>query len=275
MRYDLFEYHVMPFGLTNAPVQFQSHMQHIFGDLLDLSVVIYLDDILIFLTTLEEHCRVVRQVLQRLQDHGLYAKASKCEFHQSSVEFLGMIVSSRGLEMCPDKVKKIQEWPTPKSLKEVQAFLGFANFYRRFILNYSQVALPLIALTKKGQNFVWTPQADIAFKELQLKFIQAPILIHPNFENPFIIETDASDMATAAILSQFSTDGYLHPCAYRSSKITTAEENYDIYDKELLNVVLAFQDWRVYLEGSPHIINVISDHKNLETFLTTKQLNRR
>lgn len=132
-RYGLFEYLVMPFGLMNAPAQFQSHMQHIFGDLLDLSVVIYLDDILIFSRTLEEHRQVVRQVLQRLEAHGLYAKESKCEFHRESVEFLGMIVSANGLAMCSNKVKTIQEWPTPTSIKEVQSFLGFANFYRRFI----------------------------------------------------------------------------------------------------------------------------------------------
>jgi transposase InsO family protein len=159
--------------------------------------------------------------------------------------------------------------------EEVQAFLGFANFYRRFIDDYSKLAMPLIALTRKNQQFLWTPQVDLAFKDLKSKFIQAPILVHPNFEQPFVVETDASDMATGAILSQYGEDGYLHPCAYRSSKMSPAEKNYDIYDKELLSVVLAFQDWRVYLEGSPHHIQVISDHKNLEYFLTTKQLNRR
>jgi transposase InsO family protein len=135
--------------------------------------------------------------------------------------------------------------------------------------------MPLTTLTRKNQIFLWTPQADSAFQELRSKFIQAPILLHPNFERPFIVETDASDMATGAILTQRGEDGQLHPCAYRSSKMSPTEQNYDIYDKELLSIVLAFQDWRVYLEGSPHIIKVISDHKNLEYFLTSKQLNRR
>lgn len=180
-RYGLYEYLVMPFGLTNAPAQFQSHMQSIFGDLLDIAVVIYLDDILIFSKDIEEHRRIVREVLRRLQEHGLYAKESKCEFHRSSVEFLGMIVSAKGLEMCHDKVKTIQEWPVPTSIKEVQAFLGFANFYRRFISDYSKIALPLTALTRKNQSFNWTPQADSAFQELRSRFIQAPVLLHPDF----------------------------------------------------------------------------------------------
>lgn len=274
-RYGLFEYLVMPFGLTNAPAQFQSLMQNIFSDLLDISVVIYLDDILIFSKNLQDHQQVVRDVLQRLQKHGLYAKESKCQFHCQSVEFLGMIVSSKGLEMCQDKVQTIKEWPVPNSVKEIQSFLGFANFYRRFICDYSKIAVPLTTLTQKDKKFQWTLQADAAFKEIRSRFLQAPVLLHPNFEKPFVVETDASDVATGGILSQYGTDGYLHPCAYRSSKMSPTEQNYDIYDKELLSVVLAFQDWRIYLEGSPHMTLVISDHKNLEYFLTTKQLNRR
>ena len=136
------------------------------------------------------------------------------------------------------------------------------------------MAMPLIALKQKNQHFICTDEADLAFKNLKSKFIQASILILPNFEQPFIVETDASDRATAIILSQYGNDGYLHPCAFYSSKISPMEQNYDIYNKELLSVVLAFQDWRVYLEGSPHHIEVISNHKNLEYFLTTKQLNR-
>lgn len=274
-RYGLFEYLVMPFGLTNAPAQFQAHMQQIFSDLLDIAVVIYLDDILIFSNNIEEHHHVVRDVLQRLKNHGLYVKLSKCEFHRTSVEFLGMVVSAQGLEMCADKVQTIKEWPVPKTIKEIQAFLGFANFYRRFIKDYSHIAVPLTTLTRKDQPFQWTSEAQNSFNKLRSLFCQAPVLLHPDFQRPFIIETDASDTTTGGILSQHGKDGHLHPCAYRSSKMSQSEQNYDIYDKELLSIVLAFQDWRVYLEGSPHEVRVISDHKNLEYFLNTKQLNRR
>ena len=177
--------------------------------------------------------------------------------------------------MCEDKVQVIKEWPIPKNVKEVQSFLGFANFYRRFICNYLQIAVPLTTLIQKNQVFQWTHQANKAFEELKARFCQAPVLVHPDFQRPFVIETDASDTATGGILSQYASDGHLHPCAYRSSKMSLTEQNYDIYDKELLSIVHAFQDRRVYLEGSSHEIKVISDHKNLEYFLSTKQLNHR
>lgn len=186
-----------------------------------------------------------------------------------------MMVSDKGLEMCQDKVQAIRNWPIPKTLKEVQAFIGFANFYRRFILDYSKITNPLTALTKKNCKFEWTSQTQEVFNALRSRFLQAPVLIHPNFDRAFVVETDASDTATGGILSQQGEDGHLHPCAYRSSKMSLAKQNYDIYDKELLAIVLALRDWRVYLEGSPHQVRIILDHKNLEHFLTTKQLNRR
>jgi hypothetical protein len=214
--------------------------------------VIYLDDILIFSENLNAHQQVVREVLQRLHKHSLYAKASKCEFHRDSVEFLGMIVLAKGLEMCQDKVQVLKDWPTPTTVKELQAFLGFTNFYQRFIVNYSRIAVPLTMLIRKGQRFEGTTEANTSFKDLRSRFLQALVLIHPRFDQPFVVETDASDTATSGILSQKGEDGHLHPCAYQSSKMTSTEKNYDIYDKELLSIVLAFQDWRVYLEGSPH-----------------------
>lgn len=194
---------------------------------------------------MDTHQRLVREVLTRLQQHGLYVKASKCEFHRSSVEFLGMVVSNKGIAMCTDKIQAIQDWPAPTTIKEVQAFLGFANFYRRFIQDYSRIAVPLTTLTRKGQRFYWSPEAEAAFEDLRSQFLRVPILTHPKFDQPIIIETDASDAATGGILSQQADDGYLHPCAYRSSKMSPAEQQYDIYDKELLSIVLAFQDWRV------------------------------
>ena len=168
--YGLFEYLVMPFGLTNAPAQFQEHIQTIFSDLLDISVVIYLDDILIFSKNLKEHQAIVREVLGRLQQHGLYAKASKCQFHCNSVEFLGLIVSRNGLKMCLDKVQAIRDCPTPKSVKEVQAFLGFANFYRRFIEDYSKITLPLTKLTQKMNHLNGPIQYKKHLKNFALDF---------------------------------------------------------------------------------------------------------
>ena len=177
-----------------------------------------------------------------------------------------MTVLANGLQMCQDKVQTIQDWPIPNFTKEVQAFLRFANFYYRFICDYSKVAMPYIALTRKNQHFIWIAHADLAFKNLKSKFIQAPVLIHSNFEQPFIVETNASNRAIVAILSQYGNDGYLHLCAFCSSKMSSVEQNYDIYDKKLLIVVLTFQDWRVYLEGSPYHIEIIFDHKKFGVF---------
>ena len=150
-------------------------MRNIFRDLLDISMVIYLDDILIFSKNLEEHIKIIWEVLRGLQEYGLYVKESKCHLNRQSVEFLGMIVLANGLQMYQDNIQTIQDWPIPNSIKEVQAFLRFANFYHRFICDYAKVAMPLIALMLKNQHFVWTTKACLALKNLKSKFIQAPV----------------------------------------------------------------------------------------------------
>ena len=140
----------MPFGLSNAPAAFQRFMNDVFADLLDKNVIVYLDDILIYSDNLAEHKKHVREVLRRLRKHGLYARADKCEFHSDTVEYLGYILSPQGLTMSPSKVQDILDWPTPRKVKDVQSFLGFANFYRRFIHAYSDIVVPLTRLTRKG-----------------------------------------------------------------------------------------------------------------------------
>jgi hypothetical protein len=148
----------MPFGLTNAPAAFQRFINDIFDDLLDVSVLAYLDDILIYSDNLDDHRKHVKEVLRRLRAHGLYARGDKCEFHKEEVEFLGYIVSKDGLRMSEDKVKTILEWPEPRKVKDIQSFLGFANFYRRFIYNYSDLTVPLTHLTKKGITWSFTEE---------------------------------------------------------------------------------------------------------------------
>ena len=274
-RYGHFEYRVMPFGLTNAPAVFQHLMNDIFRDYLDQFVIIYLDDILIFSANPDDHDHHVRLVLQRLRQHGLYAKLEKCEFDVNTVEFLGYIISTEGISMDPKKIETVLNWATPANVTDVQRFLGFANFYRRFIRNYSKITTPLTALTRKQHKFDWSPSADAAFTTLKTAFTSAPILLHPQLDQPFIVETDASDFALGAVLSQRDNDGILHPIAYHSRKFSTAEINYEIYDKELLAIIDSFQTWRQYLLGAQHKITVYCDHKNLEYFMTTRVLNRR
>ena len=275
-RYGLFEYLVMPFGLTNAPSVFQHLMNDIFRDLLDVYCVIYIDDILIYSETLEDHKVHVRTILQRLKDNNLYSKIEKCIFHASSVEFLGYVVSSNGISMEPSRVKAIRDWPTPRSIKDIQKFLGFANFYRMFVPNYSKTIVPITQLLKKDVPFEWTADCTSAFELLKDKFTSSPILAHADTSKPFYVETDASDFALGGVLSQIQeSDGELHPIAFYSRKFAPAEINYPIYDKELLAVIACFYQWRPFLLGSVHPTIVFTDHRNLEYFTTAKSLNRR
>lgn len=274
-RYGHYEYLVMPFGLANAPASFQNMMNDIFKDLIDRGLVIYMDDLFMYSKTLEEHEKLVLEVLKRLKENGLVAAIDKCLFHQPKAEFLGHIISSKGVEMSDDKIKAIKEWQRPQKLKDVQSFMGFANFYRRFIKDFSKICKPITDTTKnKGKSFQWNDQCELAFNSLKDIFISAPILRHFDPNLPTVVETDASDFAIGAVLSQVF-EQRLHPIAFHSRKMDKAEINYEIHDKEMLAIVVAFKEWRRYLEGACHTITVYSDHKNLEFFLTTKVLNRR
>ena len=193
-RYGSFEWRVMPEGLTNAPASFQRFMNDIFADMLDVCVVVYLDDILIYSPDKATNRKQVQEVLRRLRANGLFAKPEKCDFYCERIEFLGYILSPEGLTMDQAKVQTILDWPEPRRVKDVQSFLGFANFYRRFVYNFSDLTVPLTRLTRKHTDFV--------FREAERSaFTTAPVLTHWIPDCPIIIETDASDYALAAILS--------------------------------------------------------------------------
>ncbi|KAL0186362.1 hypothetical protein M9458_018032, partial [Cirrhinus mrigala] len=261
-----FEYLVMPFGLSNSPAVFQALVNDVLRDMVDQFIYVYLDDILIFSSSLQEHVQHVRRVLQRLLENGLFVKAEKCAFHAQSVSFLGYIVSSEGIRMDPDKVKAVA----------LQRFLGFANFYRRFIRNFSQLAGPLTALTSTRTAFRWSNAANVAFTNLKSLFVSAPILVAPDPTRQFVVEVDASEVGVGVVLSQLaSSDNKMHPCAFFSHRMSTAERNYDIGNRELLPVKLALEEWRHWLEGSGVPFIVWTDHKNLEYIRSTKRLNSR
>jgi len=250
-------------------------MNDLFSDLLDVCVVVYLDDILIYSDDITQHRVHIKEVLKRLQKAGLYAKAEKCEFHSDSVEYLGYVLSPSGLTMSDAKVKTIQEWLEPKKIKDIQSFLGFANFYRRFIFNYSDIVIPLTRLTRKDTPWSFDENCRKAFNTLKQAFTSASILMHWVPDAQLIVETDASDYALAAILSIVTKDNEVHPVAFHSRTFSTPELNYNVHDKELLAIFEAFKIWRHYLEGSTSPIDVVTDHKNLEYFSTTKVLTRR
>jgi len=177
-RYGAFEWSVMPFGLTNAPAAFQHFMNDMFSNLLDVCVVVYLDDILIYSDDITQHQSHIKEVLKRLQKAGLYTKAEKYEFHSDSIEYLGYVLSPSGLTMSDAKVKTIQEWPEPKKVKDIQSFLGVANFYRCFIFNYSDIVISLTRLTRKNTPWNFDDDCRIAFNTLKQAFTFAPILTH-------------------------------------------------------------------------------------------------
>ena len=246
-RYGLFEYKVMPFGLTNAPSVFQRYVNHVLREHIDRGVVVYIDDILIYAKTEEELIKLTKSVLKKLEDNKLCINAKKCLFHQSEVEFVGFIIGKDGVKMSEKKVKNIIEWKEPKSLYEIQQFLGFANFYRRFIRGYSSVVRLLSNLTRKGQPWNWNQECQQAFDELKSRFISAPILVNNDSTRPKIIETDASNLAKGAVLSQLEPDNRYHPIAFYSKKFSDAELNYDIHDKEMVVIVEGFKEWSHFL----------------------------
>ncbi|KAK3566144.1 hypothetical protein QTP86_028465, partial [Hemibagrus guttatus] len=274
MTHGHYEYRVMPFCLTNAPAVFQALVNGVFQDLLGKWVIAYIDDILVYSTSMEEHVHHVREVLSRLQQHHLYVKLEKCEFHRTTVTFLGYVISRQGVEMDAAKVQAITEWSTPTTVWKLQRFLGFANFYRKFMCNYSSVAGPLTLLLRgKPKRLAWMDQAWAAFQQLKNCFTTAPILRHPDPDLPFVVEVDASSSGLGAVLSQHhGKPGKLHPCAFYSRKLTAAEANYDLGNRELLSIKAMLEEWHHWLEGACHPFQVLTDHCNL---CGTKRLNPR
>jgi len=273
-RYGLFESLVLPFGLTGGPATFQSYINDTLREYLDVCCTAYMDDVLIYGDNKIMHTKQVRAILEKLREAGLQADIRKCEFYATEVKYLGLIISRGSIKMDPAKIEAIVEWEVPHNVQEVQSFVGFANFYRRFIENFSDIVSPLTNLTRKGVQFEWLEDCARAFQRLKEAFTSAPILKHFDPDLPCRVETDASDFASGGILSQLHEGSWL-PVAYFSRRHLPAERNYEIYDKELMAIVRCFENWRAELEGTQFPIEVLSDHKNLEWFMTTKQLSRR
>ena len=199
----LYESLIMNFGLCNAPATFQTFMDEQFKDLVGTShIVVYLDDVLIFADNEAELEELTHKVLQWFLDLDLFLHPEKCTFNRTSVEYLRLIISEGELRMDLVKLEAVHKWPRPKTIKDIQKFLGFCNFYCRFIKNYSELARPLFDLTKKGKPFIWTERQDTAFMRLQDTLTSSPVLLLPNYGRPFTLYTDASDYATSTILEQ-------------------------------------------------------------------------
>ncbi|KAL5549869.1 hypothetical protein UlMin_000045 [Ulmus minor] len=258
----------MPFGLTNAPAAFMDLMNRVFKEFLDKFVVIFIDDILIYSKTREDHEAHLELVLQRLKEHRLYAKFKKCEFWIEQVTFLGHVISKDGVSVDPSKVEAVSNWPRPTTVTEIRSFLGMAGYYRRFVEGFSRIAGPLTMLTRKNVRFTWTEDCEKSFQELKKRLTTAPVLAIPSGNDGFVIYSDASKMGLGAVLMQHG-----RVIAYASRQLKDYEKNYPTHDLELAAVVFALKIWRHYLYGVH--CEIYTDHKSLKYFFTQKELNMR
>ncbi|XP_011699787.1 PREDICTED: uncharacterized protein LOC105457055 [Wasmannia auropunctata] len=258
--YGHYEFNRMPFGLKNAPATFQRAMNSILAGIQGIRCLVYLDDIVIYGPSLQEHNRRLIEVLNRLREHNLKLQSNKCEFLRKEVTYLGHIITEDGIKPDPEKLRAVREFPVPKKVKDIQSFLGLAGYYRKFIENFSKIAKPLTKLTRKNEHFCWTEEQQRAFDILKEKLITAPVLSYPEFSQQFTVITDASDYAIGAVLSQ-GTLGQDRPIAYASRILNKAEQNYNTTEKELLAIVWAVKYFRPYVYGTK--FKIVTDHKPL------------
>ena len=271
-----FEYTVLPMGLCNSPGVFMALMNDTFRAYLDQFVLVFLDDIIVYSNTLEEHERHLRLALQRLREQRLYAKLSKSALCQTEVEFLGHYVGRDGLRVMEDKIEAVRDWPVPTSMRELRAFLGLAGYYRRFVKGFSEIALPLTELTRNAahQRLQWGARQQLAFVELKRALQETPVLALPDPALPFVVNCDASGYAVGAVLQQDRGTG-LQPIAFLSKKMTGAESRYPVHEQELLAIITALTTWRHYLSGTAVPVRVRTDHKSLMHFQTQPMLSGR
>jgi len=228
----------MYFGLINSSATFQTIMNYLFRDLINQrDTATFIDDILVVTDTKEEHDELVEEVLKRLEENDLFVKPEKCKWKVREVEFLGVVIGPRGVEMQKEKVERVLNWPAPRNVKEVQKFLGFANYYRRFIKNFARIVAPLHILVRKEQKWKWEKEQEKAFERLKVVFTIEPILAIPDIDREMRAEADALDYATGGVLSTKYEDRKWRPVAFISKSLNAIEQNYKIHDKEILIVI--------------------------------------
>jgi hypothetical protein len=262
-RYGHYEFLVVPFGLCNAPSTFMDMMQRVFRDCVDEYVIVFMDDILVYSKTAESHAQHLRHVMDLLRKHKLYAKKSKCLFFQKKIKFLGHVISPDGISVDEDKIAAIQKWPIPKNVSELRSFLGLAGYYRKFVRNFSKVALPLTLLLRTENKFEMKNEQLQSFRALKHLLSHTPVLTIPDVNQPFVVSTDASKFAIGAVISQDRGNG-LQPVAYMSQKLSPSATNWKVHTQELFAVVQALKQWRHYLLGTKDPFIIETDHRSLE-----------
>jgi hypothetical protein len=267
-RYGKYEFTVMSFGLTNAPTYFMNLMNKVFMEELDKFVIVFIDDILVYSKSVEEHEQHLRVVLGKLRAHKLYAKFSKCEFWLEKISFLGHILTAEGVAVDPEKVETVSNWRQPTNVSEIRSFLGLAGYYRRFIEGFSKIARPMTELLKKEKKFNWTESCEKSFQELKRRLTTTPVLTLPDIQQDFVVYCDASRQGLGCVLMQ---DGKV--VAYASRQLKPHEQNYPTHDLEFASIVHALNIWRHYLIGNKCEIYI--DNKSLKYIFTQPDLNLR
>lgn len=262
-----FHFKKMSFGLSNSPSTYQRMVDKVLSGLQGEEIFIFMDDVIIYSATLEEHMRKLREVLQRFKKAGLILQTEKCHFLRRKIVYLGHVISEDGVQPDPDKIRAVKAFPVPKSKKNVKQFLGLVNYYRRFIPNMAKIAKPLNDTLKKSNQFKWTEECQFAFETLRDILCDDSILQYPDFTKPFVVTTDSSDYALGAVLSQ-GTIGSDLPVAYASRSLNKAEKNYSTTQKELLAIIFAIDHFRPYIFGTKFI--VVTDHRPLVYLNNTK-----
>lgn len=264
----LYQFKTMPFGLCNAPSTFSRLMQRVLGNLQFSQCLVYLDDIIVYGRNFDQCLNRLTNVLNQIQQSGLKLKPAKCNLFERKVNFLGHIVSESGIECDPEKISKISSWPTPRCVRQVRSILGLASYYRKFVPEFSEICKPLYGLTEKGVKFVWSPECEEAFQALKSRLVSAPILAYPRDDDPYILDTDASDVGIGAVLSQVQ-DGEEKVIAYASSVLNKHERRYCVTRKELLSLVKFTKHFKPYLYGRKFLIR--TDHGSLKWLCNFKE----
>eukprot|EP00833_Pecoramyces_ruminatium_P001282 jgi/Orpsp1_1/1175314/evm.model.c7180000053383.2 len=269
--YGNYQFRVMPFGLCNAPGTFQREMNRIFFSLIGVCMFVYIDDLIIFSTTLEDHIQDLSKVFKIIKENNLKINIEKCNFFKESVEILGHTVSINGVSPISNKVKVISEWIPPINVTQLQSFLGAVGYYRKFIYNFSSIAKPLFTLLKKGVKFTWGPKEDESFNILKERLITAPILSMPDFKKQFIIRTDASGSGVGGVILQKDDKGKEKPIHFVSRSLKPPEENYSITDLEGTAAAYCVKKFKSYISGNPYETLLFTDHKPLVGLFNGKE----
>lgn len=268
-----FRYKVLSMGQKNSPRCFQALMDMVLNKVAFKHSVCYMDDIVVYSPDVPTHFRDLAEVFDLLRAANLKLKRSKCTFGLDQIKYLGFIISAHGISPCPSKVAAIRDFPVPKTVKDVRSFCGLAQFYRKFIQNFSGIARPMFDLLKDKTPFIWSPECDKAFQSLKTSLTSSDILMYPDFSKPFVLATDASDVSVGATLQQYDDKGNLKPIAYAGRALKPAEKNYSVTHRELLGVVWAVEYFRVYLESDKFLI--LTDHSALTFLMKQKHANQR